>query len=78
MGRNERNGVLIYRGNRGWGVTNWHGKRVFDDITGVYFEEDYATQDEFGDTVDSRNRSAYDYDSGATGAATPLTPPFYR
>ena len=66
-GRNERNGELVYRGNRGGVGSRWRGRRVQDDVSGLWFPECYATTNDFGDRIDSRDRNSYDYDTGATG-----------
>lgn len=71
--RNERNGQLVYPGNQGCPlVTRWRGRRIMDQVSGFWFEEYYATVNDFGETVDSRNRSSYDYETGAVGGPQPM------
>lgn len=73
--RNERNGVLVYPGNRPpWIGRQWRGRRVLDAVSGFWFEEQYAMVNEFGEVVDSRNRDSIDYqNAGSVGG--PGNPP---
>lgn len=71
--RNERNGILVYPGNRPpWIGRQWRGRRVRDAVSGFLFEEDYATVNDFGELVDSRRPSSYDYQTGAVGGRQPM------
>lgn len=76
--RNERNGQLVYPGNSPpWLGRPWRGRRIMDQVSGFWFEEYYATVNDFGETVDSRNRSSYDYETGAVGGAQPMATGLY-
>ena len=66
-GRNERNGQILYRGNRGGARSRFRGRRVQDDVSGLWFGEHYQTTNDFGDRIDSRDRNSFDYDTGAQG-----------
>jgi hypothetical protein len=43
-----------------------------DQVSGFWFEEYYATVNDFGETIDSRNRGSDDYETGAVGGAQPM------
>lgn len=76
MPRNERNGQMVYRGN-GALCSRWRGRRIQDDVTGLWFDADFATTDDFGDVIDARNPDSFDYDTGAVGGnENPLRGPF--
>lgn len=48
-----------------------------DAVSGLWFEEQYAGVNDFGDVIDMRNRDSYDYDTDATGGPSLGSGPYY-